>query len=149
MKKRNKVCSAPGAADGRGFTIVELLSVISVMTILAAMVLGGAAFMQRRAAISRAQAEMEQIKMVLEECRLERGRFPTNPSDIGEIRNTPMADLLTNTLKRAKHNLSLVDPWGRGYVYTNALPYSYELLSYGPKGPTFPADNISNRAGPP
>lgn len=136
-------------ADRHGFTIVELLCVISVMAVLAGMILGGAAFMQRKAAESRAKADLEQIKNLLDECMIERGSFPTNAAFIGEIRNTQMADLLTNQLKRAKRDLQLTDPWGRGYVYTNARPYSFELLSYGPKGPTFPGDNISNRTGEP
>lgn len=134
------------AALRGGFTIVELLAVISVMTILAAMILGGAAYMQRQAAVSRARGELEQIKNVLEEHRIEKGSYPTNSTYIGEIRNTLLADLLTNTLKQAKRDLQLTDPWGRGYIYTNARPYSFELLSGGPKD-NFDGDNISNRSG--
>jgi general secretion pathway protein G len=131
-----------------GFTIVELLAVISVMAILAAMILGGAGYMQRKAAEARAKADLEQIKNVLEECRIEKGSYPTNSSFIGEIRNTALADILTNTLKRAKRDLQLTDPWGRGYVYTNARPYSFELRSDGPKS-GFSGDDLSNRMGTP
>lgn len=140
----------------RGFSMVELLSVIGVIVVLAGIILGGASYAQRRAAISRAQSDLEQIKFVLEEYRVRFGRYPTTANMgvnvEGPLADTVMKDLLTvptPNFPGAKPGLALYDPWGRSYVYRNAARYAYEILSFGPRGQTFDGDNISNRVGGP
>ena len=61
-----------------GFTLVELMTVIAIIAVLAGLILGIAGYAVRKADISRAMADMEKIKNALEEYRLAYGPYPTN-----------------------------------------------------------------------
>lgn len=64
----------------RGFTLIELLVVITVIAILAGIVLNTAGYMQRKAAWSRAEAEIAALSAALESYKVEYGTYPTNSS---------------------------------------------------------------------
>jgi general secretion pathway protein G len=67
----------------RGFTLIELLVVITVIAILAGIVLNTAGYMQRKAAWSRAEAEIAALSAALESYKVEYGTYPTGTNLTG------------------------------------------------------------------
>ena len=60
----------------QGFTLIELLVVITVIAILAGLVLQGAGYAQKKAARSRAEAEIAALSAALENYKSDNGDYP-------------------------------------------------------------------------
>ena len=102
-----------------GFTLVELMTVIAIMALLSALVLGLAGNAQKTAARKKAASEVEQLSSFVTDYMAEYGRVPSPAT-------------LSNALAEANHSLSnMVDPWGMTYVYTNTSKQTFYLYSYG------------------
>ena len=72
-----------------GFTLIELLVVIAVFSTLAAIVVTKFMNSQLRAKIAKAQAEMREIGVALENYRIESGVYPPWKNENGSNRNNP------------------------------------------------------------
>ena len=107
-------------ADRSGFTLVEVLTVIAIIALLAALILGLAGNAQKSAARNKAEAEIEQLSVFITDYQMKYGQVPTSVS------------ALSNALKDASHSLTnLTDPWGMPYEYTNSSKATFYLWSYG------------------
>ena len=103
-----------------GFTLVELLTVIAIIALLAALILGLAGNAQKSAARNKAEAEIEQLSVFITDYQMKYGQVP------------PSFATLSNALVESKHALTnLLDPWGMSYVYSNSSKATYYLWSYG------------------
>ena len=60
----------------RGFTLMELLVVVAIIMILAALSLGGLRFMQGKQAEKKCRAQIAMLSSALEEYKLDFGRYP-------------------------------------------------------------------------
>jgi prepilin-type N-terminal cleavage/methylation domain-containing protein len=105
------------AANKAGFTLVEILGVMTIIVILLSLVLGIAGAVSRKADAAKCRADIELIKFAMEEYLAENGSLPTSLGYLPE--DTPSKD-----------------PWNRAFVYTRVVdsPFAYELGSYGPDG---------------
>jgi len=61
------------------FTLTELLVVLLIMMVLAALALGLSHYMGARTALARAQADIRFISLALEAYKADNGRYPLNP----------------------------------------------------------------------
>jgi general secretion pathway protein G len=113
-------------ARGRrgGFTLIELMVVIMIMALLGSIVFGITGYASRKAASSRALAQIQQIKNALEGYRLEWGMYLTNSG--------PMTATWATNLLTYDRELVFVDPWERAYQYEGQGNYQFRLWSYGP-----------------
>ncbi len=103
-----------------GFTLVEVLTVIAIIALLAALILGLASTAQKKAARSKAEAEISQLENAVTDYQRKYGRVPPN-------RNA-----LLNELIASSHPITnLVDPWGMDYQYTNTSLVTFYLWSQG------------------
>ena len=103
-----------------GFTLVELLTVIAIIALLAALILGLAGNAQKSAARNKAEAEIEQLSVFITDYQMKYGQVP------------PSFATLSNALVESKHALTnLLDPWGMSYAYSNSSKATYYLWSYG------------------
>jgi len=137
-----------------GFTLVELLAVITIITMLAALVVGGASYALRKAAMARCYANMETIKNALSDYSLDHGGYPLGTEDgSGQslLYKALISDPLNNGRPTGEKNpylhdtsfvtksspLQLVDPWGNYYRYKAPGGYNQngvDLWSCGPDG---------------
>lgn len=116
-----------------GFTLMELLIVLVIVGLLAA--LAGPALYQRikPARQSVAQAQIQSFMTALDSYFVDAGSYPTTQQGLLALREAPEG--VTNWqgpyLKRDLPN----DPWGRAYQY--AAPGrsgGYEIFSFGADG---------------
>jgi prepilin-type N-terminal cleavage/methylation domain-containing protein len=71
------------ARDYRGFTLVELLTVVTIIMILSGMVIGVSSYVNRKSAIDKAKVQMETFNMKITEYQTDTGFLPeTTEGDI-------------------------------------------------------------------
>lgn len=69
----------------RGFSILELLVVVAVITILGALTINTAAFLNAKAARERARVEVQTIETALENYKVENGDYPRDAATTGAL----------------------------------------------------------------
>jgi type II secretion system protein G len=111
-----------------GFTLLELMVVISVIAILAGLVLSAAGYVQKKGARSRAEAEVASVSAALENYKADNGDYPTNSSNnalSGNNTNLVASLMPTNGGKvyfefrtnSLDPNNNFLDPFGTPYSY--------------------------------
>jgi general secretion pathway protein G len=113
-----------------GFTLLELLVVIAIIAILASLILSTAGFIQKKAATSRAQAEIAALEAALESYKADNGDYPIGSFSAGASSGFNLLTNLASTNTGSKvyfeipnkgiTNSSgyLTDPFGTTYGYT-------------------------------
>ncbi|HWL51159.1 MAG TPA: prepilin-type N-terminal cleavage/methylation domain-containing protein [Chthoniobacteraceae bacterium] len=71
----------PPSKPRYGFTLLELLTVIGIIVVLAALILGGMSYAQRKAASSRAAAEISALSNLIEAFKADFGDYPRSSDD--------------------------------------------------------------------
>lgn len=122
------------------FTLIELLVVVAIIAILAGLVLQTAGFVQKKAATSRAEAEIAALSAALESYKADMGDYPRLTNDAPATNNailraalSPNGSNALNTLNKVYFefpgrmnpggtsstatNLAVLDPFGEGYGY--------------------------------
>lgn len=136
-------CDSVRPAAGRaGFTLVELMAVIAIIGLLAAIILGVSGYVARKGDMAKAQGDMEKVKVALDEYKLNFGRFWPNDGAINA--STYGGATFSNTMSGYVADLRLVDPWNRSYMYDFVDNSQYRLWSYGPDGADGTPDDIES-----
>ncbi len=128
-----------------GFTLVEILVVVAIIGILAGIVLKISGFAAGKSDRAKALADLEKIKMGLEEYRLNNGQYWAT----AVISNATDATAFSNAVGHLVNGgIRMTDPWGRYYRYERQGLYSYRLWSTGPKAnANTPEDDVDSAAG--
>ena len=71
-----------------GFTLIELMAVITIIVILAGLVVGGMGFVNERQAKERAKVQLALIAKALEEYKLDMGTYPPTGDSASGLTNT-------------------------------------------------------------
>jgi general secretion pathway protein G len=129
----------------RAFTLVEIMLVVAIIGILAALVIPKIAGKSEQARETAAMADIKGgIKSALDQYDVDMGFYPSG-----------LQDLLTPPSRNAGHwhgpyfdpPQLPVDPWGNPYQYAypgKHNPTGYDLWSAGPDGKSGDADDIGN-----
>ncbi len=110
-----------------GFTLVELLTVIAIIALLAALILGLAGNAQKSAARNKAEAEIEQLSVFITDYQMKYGQVPSSTAALAK----ELADEHHALTNATDATLMPEDPWGMAYVYTNSSKATFYLWSYG------------------
>jgi len=133
------VSSTPEAAGkSRGFTLIEMLVVITVIAILASLVTPMVFRNVGDAKLSAARAQVEVFGLALDAYRLDNDYYPSTAQGLQALRRTPPGAPPARSWRGPylKKGVPL-DPWGRPYAYRSpgqANPDSYDLVSLGRDG---------------
>jgi general secretion pathway protein G len=122
----------------QGFTLIEILVVITVIAILASLVTPMVFRNVGDAKSSAARAQVEIFGLALDAYRLDNDYYPSTPQGLEALRRLPAGEPAARNwrgpyLKKAVP----LDPYGRPYVYRSpgeVNPDSYDLLSAGRDG---------------
>ena len=117
-----------------GFTLVELLVVLAILALLAAMVTPQVLKYLARARVDTAHLQIEHISTALDLFQIDMHRYPTTDEGLASLAQTPPGATNWNGpyLKKAD---TLVDPWGHPYVYRSPGQHGeFDLYSLGPEG---------------
>ena len=118
--------------DGRGFTLIELMVVIIIIGLIAALVAPRFFGKVEQSKVKAAQAQIELFGAALDQFRLDVGRYPTTSEGLSVLREKGgMENWNGPYLKKEVPP----DPWGHPYVYTSPGAHDdYDLVSYGADG---------------
>ena len=135
-----------------GFTLVELLVVMAVIGILAAITLRVAGSATAAAADKQARSQLKQLEILIEEYKTEKGAYPSSITDTSEFMTWLEAEYDSNDFGILEiRNGEFWDPWGNEWVYEVLTEHVFKLSSDGPDGLNNTADgrrdDISNRTG--
>jgi general secretion pathway protein G len=119
----------------RAFTLIELMVVILILAILAALVVPNVLNKTGAAKISKAKADLATLRDAIDQFRIDCDRYPTTQEGFDSLRNPPSG---ANGWHGPYLNKDLgTDPWGNPYIYSTPGPNGhdgYVVESYGADG---------------
>lgn len=127
----------PSKPDEQGFTLIEILVVIAVVSILASLVSPMVFRNVGDAKTSTARAQIEIFALALDSFRLDNDRYPTTEEGLSALRQSPDGPISSSWRGPYLRKEVPTDPWNRPYVYRSpgtVNPGSYDLLSLGRDG---------------
>src|SRR5213594_3795633 len=122
----------------RGFTLIEILVVIIVLGLLAALV--GPRILGRvsEAKSAAARTQIELLGLALDNYRLDNGSYPTTEQGLAALQVIPTRDPIPLNWRGPYLRKAVpLDPWGRAYIYSSPgehNPTAYDLLTLGRDG---------------
>lgn len=117
-----------------GFTLLELLVVLGIIALLAALIAPSVVRYLGSARTDTAQAQLKNIESAIELYYLDTGTYPTPDAGLSALTESP-ANVTNWRGPYIKRKEGLTDPWGKAYVYKTPGEHgSYDLYSLGRDG---------------
>lgn len=129
----------------RAFTLVELLLVLVILAVLAAMIVPKFTKRSEQARVAATSTDIANMGTALDAFEIDTGRYPTSDEGLKALVEMPgnIKDWKGPYLKKSVGN----DPWGQPYIYRAPGQHnttSYDLYSFGPNAQEGGGDDIDN-----
>ncbi|MFW8591158.1 type II secretion system major pseudopilin GspG [Glaciecola sp. 2405UD65-10] len=144
VMNRNK--NAISKAQEQGFTLIEIMVVLFIIGIMAAVVAPQILGNRDVAQVKKAAVDIQQLEGAMERYNLHTNTYPTTEQGLEALVSAPTIDPIPRRypaegiIKRLP-----LDPWGNEYVLLNPGELgTYDLYSAGPDGLQGTEDDIGN-----
>ena len=134
----------PGGGTARaprrasGFTLIEIMVVVTILGILAALIVPRVVGRTDDARVAAAKQDIAQLMQALKLYRLDNGRYPTQEQGLRALVEKPVSDPVPQNWKQGGYLDPPVlrkDPWGNEYQYLNpGVHGDVDVFSYGRDG---------------
>jgi general secretion pathway protein G len=133
-------------AARRGFTLMEMLIVLTIIALLMGMVIFKVRDLTSGAKPEKVNADLLTFKEMLASYELDNGSLPTNDQGIKALWEKPTVEPVPPRW-HAELDSEVLDPWGHPYHYRNPgkhNPDKYDVFSMGEDGLPDTDDDIGN-----
>jgi general secretion pathway protein G len=123
----------PGHAVQRGFTLIEIMVVVVIMGILAALVVPKLMGRADDARVTAAKQDIASIMQALKLYKLDNQRYPTSEQGLQALIQKPSSGPAANGWKNGGYIEKLPkDPWGGQYQYLSpGVKGEVDVFSFG------------------
>ncbi|AXK40574.1 type II secretion system major pseudopilin GspG [Crenobacter cavernae] len=130
MKTRSKTAAL------RGFTLIEVLVVIAILGVLAALVVPKIMSRPDEARVVAAKQDIASLGQALKLYRLDNGRYPSAEQGLSALAERPTIAPLPKNWKPGGYLERLPqDPWGNAYQYASPGTHGeFDIWSLGADG---------------
>jgi len=122
------------ARDGRaGFTLLELMVVIVILGLLAALVVPKLIGQSEKAKQTAARVQIRSLEQTLQLFKLDNGFYPTTEQGLVALVRIPEVGRIPKNYRQGGYIDRIPnDPWGSAYVYLSPGAHGdYDISSYG------------------
>lgn len=121
----------------RGFTLIEIMVVVIVLGILAAVVIPNFVGQTDEARVAKARSDITTLSTTIEQFRLHMRRYPYQDEGLDVLRTPPNSEDANNWKGPYLTKNVPKDPWGNPYIYSEPAANGidpYGITSYGSDG---------------
>ncbi len=124
--------------EQRGFTLIELMVVIVILGILAAIIAPKIIGRTDEAKVTEAKVQIRNLETALKLYKLDNGVYPSTEQGLDSLVAKPAAGEIPRNWREGgyleKKKVPL-DPWGNPYTYASpGANGDYDIVSYGADG---------------
>ncbi|MFK0089236.1 type II secretion system major pseudopilin GspG [Pseudomonas sp. NPDC090755] len=124
-------------AQQRGFTLIEIMVVVVILGVLAALVVPQIMNRPDQAKVTAARSDIQAISMALDIYKLDNHGYPSTQQGLDALVSKPSGTPLARSWNPGGYLKRLpVDPWGNAYqfIVPGGEGSAYELFSFGADG---------------
>ena len=124
------------ARKNLGFTLIEILVVVTILAILGALVVPKIIDRPNDARVVAAKHDLGTLVAALKLYKLDNGRYPTTDQGLKALVEKPSSDPLPANWKQGGYLEKMPkDPWGHDYLYLYpGIKGEIDVMSYGADG---------------
>lgn len=124
--------------DNKGFTLLEIIVVVFILSLLAAIVAPKIIGRTDDARIKAAQVQIKNFETALKLFKLDNGFYPGTEQGLESLTEKPTAGQIPQKYREGgylEQKRIPLDPWGNPYIYISPGIYGdFDIISYGADG---------------